>query len=107
MGSTRFRSTPRQSSRTEQAPDHEGSDRQPQIVTTSRATTTGPLAAMMVAMNVAPLARLTAWLGAFSFAALASLATAQDQTWIRQLGTSTRDETYAAAPDDAGGVYFC
>ena len=32
-------------------------------------------------------------------------AAAQNQLWIRQLGTSTSDEARAAAPDGSGGVY--
>jgi hypothetical protein len=36
---------------------------------------------------------------------LASVATAQHQTWIRQFGTSGADGAQAAAPDGSGGVY--
>ncbi len=41
-----------------------------------------------------------------AFIALAVFpAAAQNQTWIRQLGTSEYDITWAAAPDGLGGVY--
>jgi len=36
---------------------------------------------------------------------LARYDSAGNQVWIRQLGTSTWDHAYAAAPDGAGGVY--
>jgi hypothetical protein len=40
------------------------------------------------------------------FLALAALpAAAQNQLWVRQLGTSNADWAYAAAPDASGGVY--
>ncbi len=56
-------------------------------------------------MKPAPLARCSALHGALLFAALASVATAQNQTWIRQFGTIDPDSAYAAAPDGAGGVF--
>jgi catechol 2,3-dioxygenase-like lactoylglutathione lyase family enzyme len=41
----------------------------------------------------------------FTDAWLARYDGAGNQLWIRQLGTSTWDEAYAAAPDGSGGVY--
>ncbi len=42
----------------------------------------------------------------FTFLALAALpGAAQDQLWIRQLGTNQSDYAYAATPDGSGGVY--
>jgi hypothetical protein len=56
-------------------------------------------------MKPAQLARHAALRGAFYFAALTSVATAQNQTWIRQVGSSGVDYAYAAAPDGSGGVF--
>lgn len=36
---------------------------------------------------------------------LASSASAQDPSWIRQIGTLGADHAYAAAPDEVGGLY--
>ncbi len=50
--------------------------------------------------------RIASALG-FTFLALAALpAAAQNQTWIRQFGTSANENAYAAAPDGSGGVYM-
>jgi hypothetical protein len=56
-------------------------------------------------MKPAQLARHAALRGALMIAALASVATAQNQVWIRQFGTNSDDYMYAAAPDGWGGVY--
>jgi hypothetical protein len=56
-------------------------------------------------MHPAQLARHAALRGAFLFVALASFASAQNQTWIRQFGSGGYDWTYAVAADGSGGVY--
>jgi hypothetical protein len=55
-------------------------------------------------MKPAQLARHAALRGAILFAALASVASTQNQIWIRQLGTSGNDSSTVAS-DGSGGVY--
>jgi hypothetical protein len=56
-------------------------------------------------MNLARCAGYCALRDVSLFAALVSVASAQDQTWIRQFGTAVEDHVYSSAPDDSGGVY--
>ncbi len=56
-------------------------------------------------MTLACLLRYATVRGAFVFAALAPIAGAQPQAWIRQFGSSGADHARAAAPDGSGGVY--
>jgi hypothetical protein len=56
-------------------------------------------------MQLLRLALCSAVGGAFPLAALVSVAGAQDQAWIRQLGTSAPDSAQAVASDGSLGVY--
>ncbi len=46
-------------------------------------------------------------LGVVFFVCFAPSAAGQNQTWIRQFGTSSSDLSTAGAPDALGGVYVC
>jgi len=56
-------------------------------------------------MIPASLTQYAALHGAVLLALVASIATAQNQTWSRQLGTSSWDSGDAAVPDGSGGVF--
>lgn len=45
------------------------------------------------------------WIGAVGLG-FTPAASARNQVWLRQLGTSTQETAAAAAPDGSGGVYF-
>jgi hypothetical protein len=56
-------------------------------------------------MSLSRLTHRSAFCCAFSFATFASVAGAQNQTWVRQFGSSSWDFAYGAATDGSGGVY--